>query len=97
MRNAVFVDFIISKGANDKTLIEFKLVSNSKLEANLVNQLSVYEKASNTNKSIEVILYFSDVEKKKLDRVLKKTGFLNNENVITIDCIESKLSASNIK
>lgn len=92
-----FVDFIISKGANDKTLIEFKLVSNSKLEANLVNQLSVYEKASNTNKSIEVILYFSDVEKKKLDRVLKKTGFLNNENVITIDCIESKLSASNIK
>lgn len=62
-----------------------------------MNQLSVYEKASNTNKSIEVILYFSDVEKKKLDRVLKKTGFLNNENVITIDCIESKLSASNIK
>ncbi|KAA5248292.1 hypothetical protein [Bacteroides finegoldii] len=66
------VDFIISKGANDKTLIEFKLASNSKLEANLLHQLPVYEKANNTNKSIEVILYFNEQEKKKVDRVLKK-------------------------
>lgn len=65
------VDFIISKGANDKTLIEFKLASNSKLEANLLHQLPVYEKANNTNKSIEVILYFNEQEKKKVDRVLK--------------------------
>lgn len=92
-----FVDFIISKGANDKTLIEFKLASNSKLEANLVNQLPIYEKASNTNKSIEVILYFSDKEKRKLNRVLKKTGLFNDENVITINCINCKLSASKIK
>lgn len=31
-----------------------------------------FEKANNTNKSIEVILYFNEQEKKKVDRVLKK-------------------------
>lgn len=39
------VDYAISKGAKDKTLIEFKLASNSKLKQNLENQVEIYEKA----------------------------------------------------
>ena len=57
------VDYTISKGAMDKTLIEFKLASNSKLKSNLQHQLSIYAKANDTDKYISVILYFTDKER----------------------------------
>jgi hypothetical protein len=37
------VDFKISRGANDKTLVEMKLAKNTQLEKNLQNQLPIYE------------------------------------------------------
>lgn len=40
--------------------MEFKLASNSKLKQNLMNQVEIYEKANDTNKSIKAILYFTD-------------------------------------
>jgi len=52
------VDFAISKGASDKTLVEFKLASNTKLPQNLKNQVEIYKKAHDTDKSIKVILFF---------------------------------------
>ena len=42
------VDFAASLGANDKTLIEFKLAKNSKLKQNLEHQCGVYEAASDS-------------------------------------------------
>lgn len=59
------VDFKISKGDLDKTLVEFKLASNSKLKQNIANQVQVYEAANNTNQSMKVILYFNEIEYKK--------------------------------
>ena len=44
------VDYKISRGFGDKTLVEFKLASNSKLKQNLEKQLPVYEKANQTKK-----------------------------------------------
>jgi len=45
------VDFVISKGFFDKTLVEFKLASNTKLRQNLANQVEIYKKAHDTEKS----------------------------------------------
>lgn len=56
------VDFKVSFGNSDKTLVEFKLASNTKLKQNLKNQVDVYKAANNTKKSLTVIFYFKDSE-----------------------------------
>ena len=38
------VDFKVSKGSKDTTLVEFKLASNTKLKKNLENQVEIYKK-----------------------------------------------------
>jgi hypothetical protein len=91
------VDYTISKGAHDKTLVEFKLASNSKLKMNLENQVGVYEAANNTNKSIKVIMYFDDVELSKINSILKELKLTNDPSIILIDAGDNKPSASNVK
>lgn len=79
-------DFKISRGAPDKTLVEFKLAKNSHLERNLSKQTAVYEKASDAkNPSIKVILYFTLAERKRVDAILKRLGLTNHQNVVLID------------
>ena len=90
------VDYAVSKGSTDKTLIEFKLASNSKLKQNLAKQVEVYEKANNTNKSIKAILYFDASEYNKVRKVLKELKLDKAENIILIDA-GRKPSASNVK
>ncbi len=90
------VDYSISRGSKDKTLIEFKLASNSKLKQNLAKQVEVYEKANNTQKSIKVILYFDNSELKKVAKILKELKTENSPNIILIDA-GRKISASNVK
>ena len=82
-------------GANDSTLVEFKLASNSSLKKNLQNQLEIYQAANNTQFGIKVIMFFSDDEKAKLDAVLRDLNLDNKENVITIDA-RRKVSASKV-
>ncbi len=50
------VDFKVSYGSGDKSLIEFKLASNTALKRNLENQIAIYEKANKTRKSVKVII-----------------------------------------
>lgn len=90
------VDYAISKGSSDKTLVEFKLASNSKLKQNLEKQVEVYEKANNTKKSIKVILYFDAVELNKTMKILEELKLEKSPNVILIDA-GKKISASNVK
>ena len=90
------VDFKISKGDLDKTLVEFKLASNSKLKQNIANQVQVYEAANNTNQSMKVILYFNEIEYKKVLNVLDELGLSSDENIILIDACNNKISASNV-
>lgn len=90
------VDYAISKGSKDKTLIEFKLASNSKLKQNLEKQVEIYEQANNTKNSIKVILYFDNSELRKVNKILKELKIENKPNIILIDA-GRKISASNVK
>lgn len=91
------IDFVISMGSQDKTGLEFKLASNSKLKQNIQNQTDVYKTDSNLKYIIKVIFYFSDMELERINNILKDIEINSvNENIILIDCRE-KDSASNVK
>lgn len=89
------VDFKISKGRRDSTLVEFKLASNTKLKQNLKHQVGVYEAANDTAKSIKAILYFSDAELQRVQNILAEIGLSGRRDVVLIDaCADNKPSAS---
>jgi hypothetical protein len=89
------VDFKISKGKKDSTLIEFKLASNSQLKRNLEKQIEIYGKANDTKNLIKVIMYFSEEEYGKVSSILIDLGLSDKENVILIDArADNKPSAS---
>jgi predicted molibdopterin-dependent oxidoreductase YjgC len=91
------VDFKISRGFKDKTLVEFKLASNSKLKQNIAKQLEVYEEANQTKKAIKVILYFNETELEKTKKVLKELGLKEGKTIVLIDASNNKPSASTVK
>ena len=91
------VDFKISKGDLDKTLVEFKLASNSKLKQNIANQVKVYEAANNTDHSMKVILYFNEIEHQRVINILEELNLLSDNNIILIDACNNKISASNVQ
>ncbi|OYY94439.1 MAG: hypothetical protein B7Y41_06280 [Hydrogenophilales bacterium 28-61-23] len=89
------VDYKISKGKADASLVEFKLAKNTGLEKNLQHQVKIYEKASDASVSIKAILYFSEAEHVRVVKILNKLQLNNQENVVLIDAsLESKVSAS---
>jgi hypothetical protein len=90
------VDFKISHGSKDKSLVEFKLAKNSKLKQNLLSQVEIYKKASRTDKALTVIFYFSVEEKSKVQDILKELGLEQDKSIIMIDARnDNKPSASN--
>lgn len=90
------VDFKVSNGSKDKTLIEFKLASNSKLKQNLKHQVGVYEAANNTAKSIKAILHFTHGEYLRVQKVLTELELTGRRDIVLIDA-SVKPSASNVK
>jgi hypothetical protein len=78
-------DYKISDGAADKTLVEFKLAGNSQLERNLQNQTEIYQKASDAEHAVKVIIYFSKVEHDRVKAILKRLNLDTSEDVILID------------
>lgn len=89
------VDFKISRGAKDKTLVEFKLASNTQLARNLKKQVEIYQRASDAPRAIKVIIYFSDAEFERVQRVLRELNLVGNKDIVLIDaCRENKPSAS---
>ena len=91
------VDYKISMGKANATLVEFKLASNSKLKQNIAKQVDVYKAASETDRAIKVIMYFTDNEAKKVYTVLNDLGLAGNPDIVLIDAINNKISASNVK
>lgn len=93
------VDFKASQGKKDQTLIEFKLASNSKLKQNLAKQLDVYNKANGgTAKTIKVILYFTDTELLRVNKILEDLKIDKSSAIVLIDGRkDNKESASNVK
>lgn len=49
-----------------------------------------------TNQSMKVILYFNEIEYKKVLNVLDELGLSSDENIILIDACNNKISASNV-
>ncbi|HUU44409.1 MAG TPA: hypothetical protein VM118_01645 [Acidobacteriota bacterium] len=79
------VDFKISRGAKDKTLVEFKLARNSQLRRNLRSQVRIYERASDAKRSIKVIFYFSESELKKVNEILRDLDLKTDPDIVLID------------
>jgi hypothetical protein len=78
-------DFKISRGAKDKTLVEFKLAGNPKLEKNLAHQTKIYQEASDAKQAIRVILYFSKAEYDHVIAILKRLKLEEDETIVLID------------
>ncbi|MGX2042308.1 hypothetical protein ACWJKU_19580 (plasmid) [Methylocaldum sp. MU1018] len=87
------VDFKISKGKKNSNLVEFKLAKNTSLEKNLQHQVKIYEKASDTRRSVKVIMYFSDSELQRVMDILKRLKLTDCKDIILIDA-RPKVSAS---
>lgn len=79
------VDFKVSKGAKDKSLVEMKLASNSSLEQNLRHQTEIYQKASDAPRSVKIIIFFSLREKLRVDKILKKLKLAGDTSIVLID------------
>jgi hypothetical protein len=92
-----FVDYTVSKGSEDKTLVEFKLASNNKLKMNLQNQINIYEVANDTKKSIKVIMYFEQTEYLRTMAILKELNLDQERAIVLIDAGGDKPSASKVK
>ena len=79
------VDFKISRGVHDKTLVEMKLAKNTQLERNLDKQVPIYQAASDAKNAIKVIIYFSVAELRKVGAILKKLKLVDNKDIVLID------------
>lgn len=91
------VDFKVSKGSLDKSLVEFKLASNSKLKQNLKHQVEVYQAANDTKQSIKAILYFSETELEKVQQILIDLKLSDRPEIVVIDARANQPSASNVR
>lgn len=89
------VDFKVSFGSKDKSLIEFKLASNTQLKRNLEKQVPIYEAANRTNLSVKVIVIYNAAQQRKVNRILKQLKLDREEGIVLIDARnDNKPSAS---
>lgn len=88
-------DFAVSYGSGNKSLVEFKLASNSQLKKNLQNQVAIYEAASDADASLKVICYFSASELARVNAILRDLKLEHNSGIVLIDArADNKPSAS---
>lgn len=88
-------DFKISAGAKDKTIVEMKLASNRQLERNLERQAEIYQAASDAKSAIKIIIYFSELQRIRVEAVLKRLKLEKCDDLILVDARDdNKPSAS---
>ena len=88
------VDFKISRG-REKTLVEFKLASNRKLEFNLQHQIAIYQTSSDAQTAIYAIIYFTEDQLTRVHAILKRLGRTGDKDILLIDArSDNKQSAS---
>ena len=87
------VDFKLSRGRKDQTIVEFKLAKT--LKKNLEKQVEVYRKANEHPKAIKVIVFFTEDEYAKIIKILNELGLTGNRYIVLIDaCKDNKIQAS---
>ena len=85
----------MSYGPGDKSLIEFKLASNSSLKRNLEKQVEIYKKANRTERAIKAIVCYTAANQAKVTRVLNELGLQTEQSAAVIDARnDNKPSAS---
>jgi hypothetical protein len=62
-----------------------KLAKNTQLERNLQKQTGVYQKASDANRAIKAIVFFSRDEHLRVLSILRKLGLKDDPDVVLID------------
>ncbi|MFY0633164.1 MAG: hypothetical protein JXQ91_05090 [Vannielia sp.] len=88
------VDFKVSRGKN-KTLVEMKLASNTRLEQNLKKQLEIYQSAADAEKGIKAIVFFSGAQLTRVKQILKRLGLSESNDIVLLDARgDNKPSAS---
>lgn len=89
------VDFKASYGSGDKSLIEFKLGSNTQLKRNLERQVAIYEAANGTRSSVKAIVCYTAAQERRVAKVLKELKLQDEESIVVIDArSDNKPSAS---
>lgn len=89
------VDFKVSFGGRESSLVEFKLAKNKKLRNGLQRQLEIYKDVNRTDKGIWAIFYFSQSELDRVIGILEEVEMANAENIVLVDCRnDNKPSAS---
>jgi hypothetical protein len=89
------VDFKVSYGSGEKSLIEFKLGSNPRLRHGLEKQVEIYEKANGTRSSVKVIVCYTARQQARVVSILKGLKLEAEESVVVIDArSDNKPSAS---
>jgi hypothetical protein len=89
------VDFKASYGSGDKSIIEFKLGSNTQLKRNLEKQVAIYEKANGTWNSVKVIVFYSRQDERRVTKILKDLKLDKEKSIVLIDArSDNKPSAS---
>jgi hypothetical protein len=78
-------DFKASRGADDKTIIEFKLARNKHLRRNLEHQTKTYMKASDAKRSITAIMLFTESEHRRVLAILSELKLERAQNIVLID------------
>lgn len=91
------VDFLVSKGSEDRTILEFKLGSNKELEYNLQYQVDVYQRANESSKVILAVFCLNEQELKKTEKLFLKYRPQDNCIRYIIDCRSYKPSASKVR
>jgi hypothetical protein len=90
-------DFEVSRGRFDKSIVEFKLAKNSSLPKNLKHQAEAYQRASDAQQAIKVIVFFTRAEEVRTRALLHDLGLSDNPDVVLIDARhDNKPSASKI-
>ena len=79
------MDYKISRGKKKASLSSSSSRRTSRLKKNLDNQVKIYKKASDSDKSIKVIMYFSDSELQRVMDILKRLKLTACKDVVLID------------
>ena len=89
------VDFKVSYGSGDKSLIEFKLASHARLKRNLEKQVAIYEAANRTRRSVKVIICYTQADQQRVRKILQELQLETEPSVVVIDArSDNKPSAS---
>jgi hypothetical protein len=79
------VDFKVSYGSGDKSLIEFKLASNTSLKRNLEKQVAIYEAANRARRSVKVIICYTAPDQERVTKILGELKLTAEPSIVVID------------